>query len=83
MTLFVENTFYTFDTQRTAEGKFYTTNALKFPIKMGITGHIFDTNIDMLALEDPRKNKYFQPEIDNTSNAPAVKNLIIGNSQAF
>ena len=53
---------------------------LKFPLRMGLSGHVFENSIDIIALNEPRKDKYFQPEIDNTSSSPAVRNIAIGTS---
>ena len=67
-----------YDTQKSSEGKFYSSHPLKYPLKMGLSGHLFENDIEMVALNDPRNNGSFQPEIDNKSNSPAVKNIIIG-----
>ena len=70
--------FYTYDTQKQLDGKFFTLSSLKYPLKIGITGHCFLNDVDYIATNEPGGNKYYQPEIDNTSGAGTVNNLIIG-----
>ena len=74
----IEDTFYTFDTQKQLDGKFFLVSSLKFPTKLGLTGRCFAANIPIMSVNEPQKNKYYQSEVDNTTGASTVINLMIG-----
>jgi hypothetical protein len=76
--MFLENCMFTFDTHKQTNGNFYSVQPLKYPMKLGITGYCFENNLEKFYTNDPRRNKYFQPEIDNTTGASVVKNILLG-----
>jgi len=69
---------FTFDTHKQANGSFYSTQPLKYPTRLGLTGYCFTNDVDIVYSNDPRKNKYFQPEVDNTTGASVVRNILVG-----
>jgi len=69
---------FTFDVQKKPDGKFYTAEPLRYPTKIGISGQCMSQNIEMVVLNEPRKSRLFQPEIDNCTGAGIIRNVMIG-----
>jgi len=73
-----DDVMFTFDIQKRPDGRYYTNEPLKYPARLGISGQCISQNIELVSLNEPRKSRHFQPEVDNSSGSGNVKNIIIG-----
>lgn len=73
-----EKVFETFDVQKGSDGKFYSHYPIKYPLKIGICGYMYQAEIESMFTNDPRQEKFYQPEVDNVTGAQAVRNMILG-----
>ena len=55
----------------------FSSEAIRFPLNIGLTGEVFATKATLIVDLNTKLQRY-NPDIDNISNAPEVRNMLLG-----